>query len=420
MKKVLSKSLQDLIDIVKDRFADEPDMVQEFINCFTNTLDTTVKRMEDGTTHVITGDIPAMWLRDSSMQVLPYFRMIEEETVDKVLFGLIQKQAAQILTDAYANAFNKDGDYSCYSKDKTEMGPYIWERKYEVDSLAFPVMLLHKYYALTGKTEVFTDTVNKALERILTVWETEQHHEEKSPYTFERDSDLVSETLQNDGKGTPVAYTGMTWSGFRPSDDACVYHYLVPSNMLAVSALRKMQDFPVSQALKERAELLAVQIDTGIRTYGIYEHPVYGKIYAYETDGMGNYNLMDDANIPSLLAAPWFGYCDREDEIYQNTRRFILSKENPYYYSGSKAAGVGSPHTPEGYVWPIAIAVRGLTATNKKEKEEMLQMLLDMTGGTGYMHEGVDVNAPENYTRPWFAWANSMFCLLTSDCLQET
>ena len=220
--------------------------------------------------------------------------------------------------------------------------------------------------------------------------------------------------------GAPVAYTGMTWSGFRPSDDACVYHYLVPSNMMAVSALRKMQDFPVSQALKERAELLAVQIDTGIRTYGIYEHPVYGKIYAYETDGMGNYNLMDDANIPSLLAAPWFGYCDREDEIYQNTRRFILSKENPYYYSGSKAAGVGSPHTPDGYVWPIAIAVRGLTATNKKEKEEMLQMLLDMTGGTGYMHEGVDVNAPENYTRPWFAWANSMFCLLTSDCLQET
>ena len=290
----------------------------------------------------------------------------------------------------------------------------------QVGELAKQVMIKEKYYALTGKTEVFTDTVNKALERILTVWETEQHHEEKSPYTFERDSDLVSETLQNDGKGTPVAYTGMTWSGFRPSDDACVYHYLVPSNMLAVSALRKMQDFPVSQALKERAELLAVQIDTGIRTYGIYEHPVYGKIYAYETDGMGNYNLMDDANIPSLLAAPWFGYCDGEDEIYQNTRRFILSKENPYYYSGSKAAGVGSPHTPEGYVWPIAIAVRGLTATNKKEKEEMLQMLLDMTGGTGYMHEGVDVNAPENYTRPWFAWANSMFCLLASDCLQET
>lgn len=397
-----------------------PWMREVYDKCFRSTWETTLSQEPEGTTFIITGDIPAMWLRDSSMQVLPYFRMIEEETVDKVLFGLIQKQAAQILTDAYANAFNKDGDYSCYSKDKTEMGPYIWERKYEVDSLAFPVMLLHKYYALTGKTEVFTDTVNKALERILTVWETEQHHEEKSPYTFERDSDLVSETLQNDGKGTPVAYTGMTWSGFRPSDDACVYHYLVPSNMLAVSALRKMQDFPVSQALKERAELLAVQIDTGIRTYGIYEHPVYGKIYAYETDGMGNYNLMDDANIPSLLAAPWFGYCDREEEIYQNTRRFILSKENPYYYSGSKAAGVGSPHTPEGYVWPIAIAVRGLTATNKKEKEEMLQMLLDMTGGTGYMHEGVDVNAPENYTRPWFAWANSMFCLLASDCLQET
>lgn len=385
--------------------------------CFRSTWETTLSQESDGKSFIITGDIPAMWLRDSSMQVLPYFRMISDEIVDNALSGLIEKQAEQILTDAYANAFNRNGDYSCYSKDKTIMGPYIWERKYEVDSLAFPVMLLHKYYKATHSERIFTDTVKRALARILEVWETEQYHEEKSPYTFERDSELVSETLQNAGKGTPVAYTGMTWSGFRPSDDACAYHYLVPSNMLAVSALKKIADFPLSEELKSKAAKLAEEIDAGIREYGIYEHPVHGKIYAYETDGLGNYNLMDDANIPGLLAAPWYGYCDAGDDIYQNTRRFVLSKDNPYYCCGGEAEGVGSPHTPEGFVWPIAIAVRGLTALEKTEKEEMLQMLLRITAGTGYMHEGVDVNNPKNYTRPWFAWANSMFCLLAAECL---
>lgn len=406
----MEKLLAEDCEKIKDTWAREV-----YDKCFRSTWETTLSMEEDNTTFIITGDIPAMWLRDSSMQVLPYFRMLSDEKVDKALYGLIQKQAEQILTDAYANAFNKEGDYSCYSKDKTAMGPYIWERKYEIDSLAFPILLLDKYYRATGNADVFTDLVKKAIVRILEVWETEQYHAEKSPYTFERESDLVSETLQNAGKGTPVAYTGMTWSGFRPSDDACEYHYLVPSNMLAVSALEKIADFPVIEDVKERAAKLAGEIKSGIEQFGIYEHPVYGKIYAYETDGLGHYNLMDDANIPSLLAAPWYGYCKVEDSVYQNTRRFILSEDNPYYCSGTAAAGVGSPHTPVGYVWPIAIAVRGLTATTVAEKEEMLNMLLAITAQTGYMHEGVDVNEPQNYTRPWFAWANSMFCLLMAD-----
>ena len=388
-----------------------------YAQCFRNTWETTLSMEADGKTFVITGDIGAMWLRDSSMQVLPYFRMLSDKTVDKAIRGLIEKQAEQILTDAYANAFNRDGDYSCYSKDKTPMGPYIWERKYEVDSLAFPVMLLDKYYKATGEEAAFSENVKKALERILEVWETEQYHAENSPYTFERDSELSSETLQNAGKGTPVAYTGMTWSGFRPSDDACVYHYLIPSNMLAVSALKRMVSFPVQEELKNRAGKLSGEIKQGIETYGVYEHPVYGKIYAYETDGLGHYNLMDDANVPSLLAAPWYGYCNVDEEIYQNTRRFILSKENPYYCCGDVAEGVGSPHTPAGFVWPIAIAIQGLTAGKQSEKESMLKMLLRITAETGYMHEGVDVNNPQNYTRPWFAWANSMFCLLASECI---
>ena len=406
----LTKGLQELLRADCEKIGDEK-ICEVYRKCFRSTWETTLSMEEDGSSFVITGDIGAMWLRDSSMQVLPYFRAVSDETVEWALRGLIRKQAELILTDAYANAFNKEGDFSCYSRDKTEMGAFIWERKYEVDSLAFPILLLAKYAAATCRQDIFTEQVLEALDRILEVWETEQRHE-ASPDTFERESELETETLQNGGRGTPVAYTGMTWSGFRPSDDACRYHYLVPSNMLAVSALRRLCRLPVGQERICRAEKLAEEISGGIYRYGIVRHPVYGEIFAYETDGMGHYNLMDDANVPSLLAAPWFGFCGKEDGIYQNTRRFVLSESNPYYYKGRAAEGVGSPHTPEGYVWHIAVAIRGLTAKSRKEQKEMLDMLVNTTAGTGYMHEGVDADEPQHYTRPWFAWANSMFCLL--------
>lgn len=406
----LTKGLEQLLHADCEKIGDEK-ICEIYRKCFCSTWETTLSMEEDGSAFVITGDIGAMWLRDSSMQVLPYFRAVSDEAVERALRGLIEKQAKLILTDAYANAFNKNGDYSCYSRDKTEMGAYIWERKYEVDSLAFPIMLLAKYVTATGGQDILTEEVLAALDRILEVWETEQRHE-TSPYVFERDSDLETETLQHQGRGTPTAYTGMTWSGFRPSDDACRYHYLVPSNMLAASALRQLCALPVGEEMICRAKKLAEEISTGIYRHGIVIHPVHGEIFAYETDGLGHYNLMDDANVPSLLAAPWFGFCKKEDVLYQNTRRFVLSESNPYYYKGKAAEGVGSPHTPAGYVWHIAIAIRGLTAESREEQKEMLDMLARTTAGTGYMHEGVDANAPERYTRPWFAWANSMFCLL--------
>ncbi len=406
----LTEGLQELLRADCEKIGDEK-ICQVYQKCFRSTWETTLSMEEDGSTFVITGDIGAMWLRDSSMQVLPYFRAVSDETVERALRGLIRKQAELILTDAYANAFNKKGDFSCYSRDKTKMGAFIWERKYEVDSLAFPILLLAEYIAATGRQDIFTERVLAALKRILEVWETEQHHESSS-YTFERDSELETETLQNQGRGTPVSYTGMTWSGFRPSDDACRYHYILPANMLAVSALRRLCKLSVGKETACRAEKLAEEIAEGIYRYGIVRHPAYGEIFAYETDGMGHYNLMDDANVPSLLAAPWFGFCEKEDGIYRNTRRFVLSESNPYYYKGRAAEGVGSPHTPKGYVWHIAVAIRGLTAQSRKEQKEMLDMLVSTTAGTGYMHEGVDADEPQRYTRPWFAWANSMFCLL--------
>ena len=318
-----------------------------------------------------------------------------------------------ILTDPYANAFNRNGDYACFRRDKTEMGSYIWERKYEVDSLAFPLFLLEEY-CRRAKDAVITDKVKEAVRAVIRVWRTEQSHE-NSPYRFERDSELPTETLSNEGKGSPVGYTGMTWSGFRPSDDACTYHYLIPANMLAAVVLKGLRNLPLEKEIVEEAEELARQIEAGIYKWGVVRHPEFGEIFAYEVDGLGNYRLMDDANLPSLLGAPWFGFCETNCPVYQNTRKFLLSRFNPFYYEGKWAKGIGSPHTPEGYVWHIALAVQGLTADSIEEKREILNTLINTTAGTYHMHEGFHPDRPAEFTRPWFAWADSMFCLLAAE-----
>ena len=249
---------------------------------------------------------------------------------------------------------------------------------------------------------------------ILDLWETEQYHGERSTYTFERPNPYQpTDTLMNNGKGTPVGYTGMTWSGFRPSDDACTYHYLIPSQMYAVVVLRYLaeiaRDIYRDDAMALRAQKLLAEIDNGIQKFGIVEHPKYGKIYAYETDGLGNYNLMDDANVPSLLSAPYLGYCSVDDPIYVNTRKFILSEDNPYYFSGTLLHGVGSPHTEQGYVWPISLAIQGLTSTDPNEVEEVLNMMARSHAGTYFMHESIDSGDQYKFSRKWFAWANSIF-----------
>jgi len=170
-----------------------------------------------------------------------------------------------------------------------------------------------------------------------------------------------------------------------------------------------------------KAATLKKEIEYGIEKYGIYNHPIYGKMYAYETDGFGNYTLMDDSNVPSLLSLPYLGYCSKEDPIYRNTRNFILSIDNPYYFEGKLAKGVGSPHTPEGFIWPIALAMQALTSCDQNEIESIIKLLITTDAGTGFMHEGFNSDDPENYTRPWFAWANSLFgelILINQDLLK--
>jgi len=161
--------------------------------------------------------------------------------------------------------------------------------------------------------------------------------------------------------------------------------------------------------LAAEANALRQEINFGIQTYGLVDHPKYGRMYAYETDGFGNYTLMDDANVPSLLSIPYLGYRPAADPIYQNTRAFVLSRDNPCYFEGTQARGIGSPHTTPGFVWPISLIMQALTAVDRAEKDALLMMLLNTTAGTNYMHESFDPSQPDRFSRPWFAWANSLF-----------
>ena len=418
---MLTPSLKAVLDRADKVLADRPKLLRTFKNAFVSTIDTTVRRLDDGDSFVITGDIPAMWLRDSSAQVRHYLPFVKEDAeLAAIIEGLIQRQAKCILLDPYANAFNEKPDGSRWAEDLTVQKKQVWERKYEVDSLCYPVQLAYLYWKKSGSDAIFTPELHNALSTVVRTFKTEQRHFEQSTYAFIRPEEfsggVETETLQNDGRGMPVNYTGMTWSGFRPSDDACTFNYLIPSNMFAVVILGYLAEMAVEgfgdSILAADAKKLRAEIDFGIRHYAVYRHPVFGQIYAYETDGFGNYNLMDDANVPSLLSIPYLGYRSADDPVYQNTRRFILSTENPYYWEGTAAKGIGSPHTPKNYIWHIALSMQGLTASAPAEAEEMIDLILSTDGGKELMHEGFDANDPANFTREWFAWSNSLFAEL--------
>ena len=401
--------IRDRIRPVKEALVGIPGLGELFERCFLNSVQTTITQTP-GDTFVITGDIPAMWLRDSTCQVLHYVRFSDDPAVAQMLEGVIARQALCILRDPYANAFNKEeSSYKPYD-DAPRASDWVWERKYELDSLCYPMWLAEKYMIASGRTSFLTDSFHKALQTAVSVIHTEQHHE-RSPYRFTRRNCPYSDTLHHDGMGEPVSFTGMSFSGFRPSDDACRYGYLVPSNLFAVRALRsasvlagKLGD----EDLKSEALSLAEEIRHGVEAYATVTSQAHGTIYAYEVDGLGSVNLMDDANVPSLLSLPYLEVCDKNDPVYLSTRRFVLSADNPYYYTGKYASGVGSPHTPQGYIWPIALCVQAMTSTDDAEISALLHQIITTHADTGFMHESFDPNEPANFTRSWFAWANSM------------
>ena len=364
---------------------------------------------------VKTGDIPAMWLRDSTAQVRPYLAVATDPEVGDILAAVSRRQIRCVLLDPYANAFN-DGPTGAHGEpcDRPAPGDWVWERKYELDSLCAPLQLAYALRRATGREDHLDEAFHRAAWTIVRLWRAEQSHAH-SPYRFVRPSGpFAGDSLPLNGRGAAVGWTGMTWSGFRPSDDACAYGYPVPANALASASLHGLAE--LAAAVLDDTELahecwrLADEIDAGILAHAVAE--VDGvSVLAYEVDGLGSALLCDDANLPSLLSLPLSGWCAPEDPLYLATRRFALSEANPSYFSGSYASGIGSTHTPDRHIWPLAIATAGLTGS-ADEAARALETLASTTAGTGLMHESFHVDAPGRFTRDWFGWANAMFCEL--------
>jgi meiotically up-regulated gene 157 (Mug157) protein len=345
----------------------------------------------DGTTYVQTGDIPAMWLRDSAAQTTPYVRFVSAYPALRPAFnGVIQRDAKNILVDPYAEAFS--ADY------------HVWERKWEIDSLAWPVLLVFVYYANTHDRTIFTPTLHTAMTTIVTTLECEQRHEACSHYAWPQPVSTHDEYNPN---------TGMIWSAFRPSDDPVTYRFNVPQNAMAAVAMLVLSQFARTvfddDALAKRATALAQAVRAGILRYGKVYNEKYGWMYAYETDGYGHDDVMDDANIPNLTAMPFYAWCASSDSVYQNTRKFTLSFDDPYYYSGKFATGLGSPHTPKGWVWPLGIIGAALITTSRQDVVNAIDMLDKSDTLNGLMHESVNPNDPSQFTRPEFGWANAFW-----------
>jgi meiotically up-regulated gene 157 (Mug157) protein len=349
----------------------------------------------DGTAYVKTGDIPAEWLRDASAQVRPYLFFAKTDMqVATLLRGIIAREGKYLQVDPYANAFTID-----YR---------VWEEKFELDSLGYPIILAWSYWKATGDASIFTGDESAGFDKALETMEREQDHAHNSKYTHRELRDEAGNPGPN-----PVAYTGMIWTGFRPSDDACKYNYLIPSEMMAVVALGDLEEIErdVYRNLikSNRAKTLRSEVQDGIQKYGEVFTPNYGYVYAYEVDGLGHQTLMDDANIPSLLSAPYLGYTKPDSFVYRNTRRFLLSKDNPYYYVGSVARGIGSAHTNDGYVWPLALIMQGLTSTSESERHDVLTQLLASDPGDHLLHESFDPSDPGRFSRKDFGWPNALF-----------
>lgn len=386
-----------------------------FANCLPNTLDTTVHPNGEGDTFVYTGDIHAMWLRDSGAQVWTYLPFInDDDELRRMIAGVILRQFRCICMDPYANAFYKEPDkVGEWAKDYTEMRPGVHERKWEIDSHCYPIRLAYGYWKTSGDTSIFGDEWLMSIQNTLKTFREQQRKGGVGPYTFRRVTDRAFDTVGNDGKGSPVKPVGLIVSTFRPSDDATIFQFLVPSNFFAVTSLRKAAEILTEvngrDDIARQCRELADEVEKALRVHATYDHPEYGTIYAYEVDGFGNRLLMDDANVPSLQAMAYLGDVPVDDPVYQNTRRFVWSDSNPYFFKGKAGEGIGGPHIGYDMAWPMSLITRALTSTDDAEIKRCIEILMATDADTGFMHESFDVDDPTHYSRSWFAWVNGLF-----------
>jgi meiotically up-regulated gene 157 (Mug157) protein len=418
-RRFVSPAIEAAIVRTKKRIAD-PQLAAIFENCFPNTLDTTVfPSTVNGKpdTFVVTGDIDAMWLRDSSAQVMPYLPFAKEDpALSRLLEGVIRRHAHLILLDPYANAFVRTPSSTPLSwslHDKTDMHPGVGERKWEIDSLCYPTRLAHTYWRTTGNTAPFDAIWRQAAWTIVRTFREQQRKTGHGPYHFQRAAFSPTDSLMLSGYGNPIRPNGLICSMFRPSDDACIYPFFIPANLFAVASLHQLAELaagPLSDPkLAAESTALATEVADAVAKYGTVEHPTHGKIYAYEIDGYGNHVCMDDANAPGLLSLPFLGCCSSSDPLYQRTRAFTLSADNPYFFQGKAAEGIGGPHIGLGYIWPMSIMLRAFTSDNDAEVRQCLYALRNTTANTYFMHESFQQDNPKDFTRSWFAWANTLF-----------
>ena len=416
-RKFKSAAVEHIIERVQSSIGNR-ELAWMFGNCFPNTLDTTVDfEVVDGRpdTYVITGDIDAMWQRDSAAQVWPYLPLMSEDPqLQQLIAGVINRQTRNTLLDPYANAFYKDpSKVSEWKSDFTDMKPGVHERKWEVDSLCYTIRLAHGYWKTSRDTAPFDDAWQEAISRILQTFHEQQRKGDRGQYHFMRRTEYQTDTVAGHGYGNPGKPVGLICSMFRPSDDATVFPYLVPANFFAVVSLRQAADMLEQirrdTVLANQCRTLADEVELALQKYAIVHHAKLGKIYAYEVDGYGNYYCIDDGNVPSLLSLPYLGAVKPNDTIYQDTRHFVLSDANPYYCRGTAANGPGGPHVGMGMIWPLGLIVQGLTSLDDQEIEQCLAILQRTHAGTGFMHEAFNKDDPKKFTRSWFAWANTIF-----------
>lgn len=417
-RKFKSPAVEKLVADIKKNIGNK-EIAWLFENCFPNTLDTTVDfEIINGKpdTFVITGDIDAMWLRDSSAQVWPYLTLMKQDkNLQELIKGVINRQVKCILKDPYANAFYKDESrVSEWKDDKTLMLPGVHERKWEIDSLCYPIRLAYGYWKETGDTSPFDTDWQQAMQLVVKTFKEQQRLENNGPYKFERTTSWATDGVPLGGYGYPTKKTGLIHAMFRPSDDATVFPFNIPGNTFAMVSLIQLDEMvtgksPGLTSLGNECKALSRKLGEALNEHAFIEDPVFGRIIAYEVNGFGSYNLMDDANVPSLLS---LGYLNKEilqEKAYQATRNFVLSENNPFFFKGKTAEGIGGPHVGMDYIWPMSIIMRGLTSTDDNEIKNCVQLLQKTHAGTGFMHESFHKDDAFKFTRKWFAWANTLF-----------
>lgn len=422
-RKFVSEAVETKIVEVKKGIAD-PELAWLFENCFPNTLDTTIthhgKRSGKWDTFVITGDIAAMWLRDSTAQVTPYLPLCKNDTkLKSLILGVVNRQTECVRIDTYANAFNYDAsEKSHWHNDKTAMKPELHERKWEIDSLCYAVRLAYLYWKATGDSSFMDAAWREAMTGLVKTLRVQQRKTSDGDYSFKREfAAWPGDVVANNGLGNPTKKIGMIHSAFRPSDDACLFPFLVPSNLFAVTALRQLAELLEADSkvngkektLEAECRSFADEVASAIDTHAKVTHKKYGAMYAFEVDGYGSSLCMDDANIPCLLSLPYLGAVSASDVVYQATRRFVLSEDNPYFFRGKAGEGLGGPHAGQNQIWHLGIIARALTSTDDAEILLCLRTLKATHAGTGLMHEAFDKDDAKKFTRTWFAWANTLF-----------